>query len=74
MNFRKSRQKIKIFSATIYPDLILDERSGQLKFKLNIANCLLEKIRNCKATATRYIILCNVWLTFEIWLPSLGSN
>ena len=51
MSFRISGQKIKTFLKTKYLGIIFDENLtfknhlGNLKFKLNRANCLLAKIR-----------------------------
>ena len=72
MSFRISGQKIKIFLKTKYLGIIFDEN---LTFKNHLGN--LPSCKNQilhKATVTTHKLLCNLRVTFEIWLPNFESN
>ena len=78
MNFRISGQKIKMLSKTKYLGFFLDENLSfkynldTIKWKLNIANCLLSKVRpyvRAPLLRTIYFAIFDPHLRygFQIW-------
>ena len=73
INFRISRQKIKIFSKTKYLGITLEENLTfknhlyNLRFKQNRANCLLIKIRYCIRPIHYVIFDSHLKYGYQIW-------